>query len=253
MKFNAKRSDWFSQPELDRLDLTHQMIMEVMEGKLHLCPLDKDKPLRILDIGTGTGIWAIQMGAWPHFLIVTHPLRRVQRTKYEPPGDQYPLSEIIGTDLSPTQPIWWDQPWGSFCELTMKLTTSIQGPSQCQIRSRRLRRTMDICKAFWLCPHPVHGLFHPILGNFGAPELCKHSSRWLVWVSRLWSHLLLSGWKHVRGFPGCQMDPDAIKCLQNFRAGTMPRPKTGRLASGRRVWECEVKQVRCAHWALAKG
>ena len=41
-------------------------------------------PSRVLDIGTGTGIWAIEF------------------------AEQYPKSTVIGTDLSPVQPAWYD-------------------------------------------------------------------------------------------------------------------------------------------------
>lgn len=47
-------------------------------GNLHLAPLTN--PGRILDIGTGTGIWCIEM------------------------GDLYPDAEVIGNDFSPVQP-----------------------------------------------------------------------------------------------------------------------------------------------------
>lgn len=57
------------------------MLQIILDHKLHLAPLDA-KPHRILDVGTGTGIWAIEM------------------------ADRYPSAEIIGTDLSPTQPSW---------------------------------------------------------------------------------------------------------------------------------------------------
>ncbi len=67
--------------ELDRLDLTHGMLRLTMNGELFHAPLGP-KPGRILDLGTGTGIWAIDV------------------------GDQYPSAEIIGTDLSATQPSW---------------------------------------------------------------------------------------------------------------------------------------------------
>ncbi|KAI5808395.1 S-adenosyl-L-methionine-dependent methyltransferase [Pyronema omphalodes] len=68
------------QKEQDRLDLNHEIIRLLSDDRLHEAPLNK--PHRILDIGTGTGIWAIDM------------------------ADKYPMAEIIGTDLSPIQPEW---------------------------------------------------------------------------------------------------------------------------------------------------
>ncbi|KAH0537106.1 hypothetical protein FGG08_006067 [Glutinoglossum americanum] len=67
--------------EQDREDLKHAMIMELVGGVLHFAPIG-DSPQRVLDIGTGTGIWAIDM------------------------GEQYQSTEVIGTDLSPIQPKW---------------------------------------------------------------------------------------------------------------------------------------------------
>ena len=55
--------------------------MLLCDAHLHFAPLVQ--PKRILDIGTGTGIWAIQM------------------------AEQYPESTIWGTDLSPIQPSWY--------------------------------------------------------------------------------------------------------------------------------------------------
>ena len=69
------------ESELDRLDLTHNMLKITLGMKLFIAPIS-EKPARILDVGTGTGIWAIEM------------------------GDEYPMAEIIGTDLSATQPTW---------------------------------------------------------------------------------------------------------------------------------------------------
>jgi precorrin-6B methylase 2 len=66
--------------EKDRLDLHHEIFLHILDGKLHLAPVSE--PHRILDIGTGTGIWAIDM------------------------ADKYPMAEVIGTDLSPIQPKW---------------------------------------------------------------------------------------------------------------------------------------------------
>lgn len=48
------------EQELDRLDMQHHMFKLVMGGKLYNVPLDN--PKQILDIGTGSGIWPIEMG-----------------------------------------------------------------------------------------------------------------------------------------------------------------------------------------------
>ncbi|KAF8471771.1 putative TAM domain methyltransferase [Kalaharituber pfeilii] len=66
--------------EQDRLDLYHHIFLSLMGGKLYTAPIEN--PKRILDVGTGTGIWAIDM------------------------ADEHPQAEIIGTDLSPIQPSW---------------------------------------------------------------------------------------------------------------------------------------------------
>lgn len=48
------------EKELDRLDLYHHIVLLRCDGKLHLAPI-VENPQRILDIGAGTGIWAIEM------------------------------------------------------------------------------------------------------------------------------------------------------------------------------------------------
>ncbi|OJD33461.1 methyltransferase type 11 [Diplodia corticola] len=84
-RFHAYREGAYHFPnddkEQDRLDMVHQMQMLAKDGKLFLAPLSAP-PKRILDVGTGTGIWAIEA------------------------GDAYPDAEIIGNDLSPIQPHW---------------------------------------------------------------------------------------------------------------------------------------------------
>ncbi|KAI0006697.1 S-adenosyl-L-methionine-dependent methyltransferase [Xylariaceae sp. FL0662B] len=66
--------------EQEREDLQSAMFLHLCDGKLHFAPIRN--PQSILDIGTGTGIWAIDM------------------------GDEYPDAEILGIDLSPIQPVW---------------------------------------------------------------------------------------------------------------------------------------------------
>jgi hypothetical protein len=54
-------ADNLPQQEKDRLDMMHHLVTIRLDGKLHLAPIGKN-PHRILDLGTGTGIWAIEMG-----------------------------------------------------------------------------------------------------------------------------------------------------------------------------------------------
>lgn len=64
----------------NQLDIAHHMYLLMMGGKLHLAPIEN--PHNVLDVGTGTGIWAMDF------------------------ADQYPSSQVLGFDLSPIQPEW---------------------------------------------------------------------------------------------------------------------------------------------------
>ncbi|KAH8704059.1 S-adenosyl-L-methionine-dependent methyltransferase [Talaromyces proteolyticus] len=63
----------------EQLDIAHHMFTLLLENKLFLAPIDAHVQ-RVLDVGTGTGIWAIDF------------------------ADEFPSAEVIGTDLSPIQP-----------------------------------------------------------------------------------------------------------------------------------------------------
>ncbi|KAK3388291.1 S-adenosyl-L-methionine-dependent methyltransferase [Sordaria brevicollis] len=67
--------------ELSREDMKHAMLLELLDGQLALAPIGKN-PQHILDIGTGTGIWAIDA------------------------GDRWPMARVRGMDISPVQPLW---------------------------------------------------------------------------------------------------------------------------------------------------
>ena len=69
------------EAELDRNDLQHSKFMMLLDGRLHAAPI-ANAPQEILDLGTGTGIWAIDM------------------------ADAYPSARVVGVDLIPTQPAW---------------------------------------------------------------------------------------------------------------------------------------------------
>lgn len=46
--------------ENDRMDMMHHLFTLIINGELHVAPIGEN-PQRILDLGTGTGIWAIEM------------------------------------------------------------------------------------------------------------------------------------------------------------------------------------------------
>ncbi|KAF4998713.1 hypothetical protein FGRMN_3039 [Fusarium graminum] len=75
---------WGSNDEQqnDLMDLTHHILTLGLGDKLYLAPLEEDKIQQVIDIGTGTGIWAIDF------------------------ADKCPGVEIVGTELSPIQPSW---------------------------------------------------------------------------------------------------------------------------------------------------
>ncbi|KAF5620070.1 methyltransferase [Fusarium sp. NRRL 52700] len=87
------------EQQRNSIDITHHVLTLLLDGKLTLVPLKDDiqvsnptshrnmlgktdKLKRVLDVGTGTGIWAIDF------------------------ADEHPNAEVIGTDLSPIQPSW---------------------------------------------------------------------------------------------------------------------------------------------------
>lgn len=50
------------ETENDRLDMMHEMFLVLLHRKLYLAPIKH--PQRVMDLGTGTGIWAIDFGAF---------------------------------------------------------------------------------------------------------------------------------------------------------------------------------------------
>ncbi|KOS22898.1 Demethylmenaquinone methyltransferase [Escovopsis weberi] len=64
------------------MDLNHHNLTIALGDQLYIAPLERDKIKKVLDVGTGTGIWAIDF------------------------ADEFPDAEIIGTDISPIQPSW---------------------------------------------------------------------------------------------------------------------------------------------------
>ncbi|KAJ0286413.1 hypothetical protein COL940_003076 [Colletotrichum noveboracense] len=69
------------EDESNRLDLQHHLFLLTFDNRLgYAPPNDPDWKGRVLDVGTGTGIWSIDF------------------------GDEHPDAEVLGFDLSATQP-----------------------------------------------------------------------------------------------------------------------------------------------------
>ncbi|KAK1726215.1 hypothetical protein CaCOL14_002727 [Colletotrichum acutatum] len=70
------------ETELDRLDMQHEIFYLTWDGKLGVTPPCEPgaKVGRVLDLGTGTGLWVIDF------------------------ADLHPEAEVLGMDLSPVQP-----------------------------------------------------------------------------------------------------------------------------------------------------
>ncbi|KAI8155227.1 Secondary metabolism regulator LAE1 [Colletotrichum sp. SAR 10_70] len=68
--------------ESDRMDLVHQLWLLTLDDRLGVAPPCKEGTTvgRVLDVGTGTGIWALNF------------------------GDEHPEADVYGNDLSPIMP-----------------------------------------------------------------------------------------------------------------------------------------------------
>ncbi|KAI4148838.1 MAG: hypothetical protein L6R39_002668, partial [Caloplaca ligustica] len=87
-RYHAHQTGQYDLPndeaEQDRMDLQYHCLRLAFSDNLFFAPVtaNNNNPTHILDIGTGTGLWAIDV------------------------AEQLPTTQIIGTDLSPIQPNW---------------------------------------------------------------------------------------------------------------------------------------------------
>lgn len=70
------------EAEQDREDMKHACVKMLCKNRLYFAPIDELNLHNVLDIGTGTGSWAIEF------------------------GDLFPSANVLGIDLSPIQPDW---------------------------------------------------------------------------------------------------------------------------------------------------
>ncbi|KAI1658748.1 S-adenosyl-L-methionine-dependent methyltransferase [Daldinia decipiens] len=69
------------EQQVQSIDITHHYLSLLLEDRLFIAPIPNHVQ-SVLDIGTGSGIWSIEF------------------------AEQYPNAQVIGTDLSPMQPMW---------------------------------------------------------------------------------------------------------------------------------------------------
>ncbi len=64
--------------------MLHHIFRMIVGGALYRAPIAEGRPhpQRILDLGTGTGLWSIEM------------------------AEEFSSTTVVGTDLSPIQPVW---------------------------------------------------------------------------------------------------------------------------------------------------
>jgi SAM-dependent methyltransferase len=88
-RYHAFNDDAYWLPndeeEMSRLELQHVVWSLCLRGRLFIAPLSTTNIERVLDVGTGTGKWAIEF------------------------ADAHPEVQVIGTDLSPIQPTYAPQ------------------------------------------------------------------------------------------------------------------------------------------------
>ncbi|CAK7200876.1 hypothetical protein SEUCBS139899_003575 [Sporothrix eucalyptigena] len=105
---------------IERLDNQHELIKILLDNKIYLSPWSRDKtcPSKVLDVATGTGRWAVEL------------------------GDEFPSTTVVGIDLSPIQPTLvplnvsffvqdasedWEDGDGSFDYIHTRFTTGCWG------------------------------------------------------------------------------------------------------------------------------
>ena len=142
--------------------MKHAMV-KMLCGQLYFAPIGEN-PHEVLDIGTGTGIWAIE--SMPHgFLLFV----AIELTSW-PVGDLFPSSNILGVDLSPIQPEWVP-PNVRFMvdDIEYVVSLFLCGPS-CAILTRVIGARMFV-ELIPLSHPPVHT--NPILQVATSPQLFR--------------------------------------------------------------------------------
>lgn len=115
----------------------------VYDNKPHLAPIGLT-PQRILDLGTGSGIWCIEM------------------------GDLYPSAEVTGVDLSANMPNWVPPNVHFEVSVDLLLNFNLHVPANYPAGGR-YRGTLDLQSPIRLHPREIPGECDKRLAQASAP------------------------------------------------------------------------------------
>ncbi|KAI1800692.1 S-adenosyl-L-methionine-dependent methyltransferase [Daldinia bambusicola] len=97
---------WTPNDEIqaNSMDLTHHTLTLLLNDKIYLAPIGDD-PRKVLDIGCGTGKYLYHFAPAAPVEVLTNgwPNTGIWAIDF---ADIFPKCEVIGTDISPTQPSW---------------------------------------------------------------------------------------------------------------------------------------------------
>lgn len=121
----------------------HGMMSIIYDNKLHHAPIGRT-PQSILDLGTGSGIWCIEM------------------------GELYPSAEVTGVDLSANMPNW--VPPNVHFEVSINLLAGFNRPVPANHSAGgRYRGTLDLQSPIQLHPREIPGQCDKRLAKTRAP------------------------------------------------------------------------------------
>ena len=89
--------------EMDKMDIQHMFFTLIRSNRYLASPLDTNQP-RVMDLGTGTGIWAIDMAEYAPFLLYVRLSLCTRRPLTDTRLRLYPDGFAVGVDLNLIQP-----------------------------------------------------------------------------------------------------------------------------------------------------